>query len=162
MHGSISAWMHCNRSPMQCNFSQKTLSVPVHVWRDITPRLEKQQLRFLCFPRRLLLLIDWVTVHQDLLNCFQDIEPKRFCRKLLFHKVQRDITKIIWIRVTVLVLCTLSYDICIKFHQNILNGFQVVERTLFCNRNGYIQTFNIKEHFCPKVNQACGRFSSNI
>ena len=31
--------------------------------------------------------------HQDLLNCFQDLVPKRFCRKLLFYKVQRDITK---------------------------------------------------------------------
>ena len=32
--------------------------------------------------------------HQDLLNRFQDIEPKRFCRKLQFYKVQWNITKI--------------------------------------------------------------------
>ena len=31
--------------------------------------------------------------HQDFLHCFQDIVPKRFCQKLLFYKVQRDITK---------------------------------------------------------------------
>ena len=71
--------------------------------------------------------------HQDLLNCFQDIVPKRFCRKLLFYKVQRDITKTYKEEL-------LSYDICMKVHQNILNGFQVIERTLFCIRNCYLQT----------------------
>ena len=58
-----------------------------------TPKLYKQQLWFLCLPRRLLLLNKCIKFHQDLLNCFQDVLPKRFCRKLLFYKVQRDITK---------------------------------------------------------------------
>ena len=78
--------------------------------------------------------------HQDLLNCFQDIVPKRLCRKLLFYKVQKDITKTYKEELLFLCSAPLSYDICMKFHQNILNGFQVIERTLFCNRNCYLQT----------------------
>ena len=74
--------------------------------------------------------------HQDLLNYFQDIVPKRFCRKMLFYKVQKEITKTYKEEL----LFLLSYDICMKFHQNILNDFQVIERTLFCNRNCYLQT----------------------
>ena len=43
----------------------------------------------------------------------------------------------------VVVLCTSSYDAygntCMKFNEHILNGFKVVERTLFCHRNSYLQ-----------------------
>ena len=58
-----------------------------------SPKLYKRQLWFLCFPRRLLLLNNCMKFQQDLLNCFQDTVPKRYCRKLLFYMVQRDITK---------------------------------------------------------------------
>ena len=62
--------------------------------------------------------------HQDLLNCFQDIVPKRFCRKLLFYKVQRDIAKTY--KEELLFLCSARclMIFCMKFHQNILNGFR--------------------------------------
>ena len=69
--------------------------------------------------------------HQDLLNCFQDIVPKRFCRKMLFYQVQRDITKTN--KEELLFLCSaccLMILVYMKFHQNILNGFQVIEQTL--------------------------------
>ena len=44
-------------------------------------------------------------------------------------------------RVTVLVLCTSSnVDIYMKFCEDSLNGFQVIERTRFCDRQTDQQT----------------------
>ena len=36
-------------------------------------------------------------------------------------------------RVVVFALCTSCYYICMKFRENSLNGFQVLERTRFCD-----------------------------
>ena len=46
----------------------------------------------------------------------------------------------------VLAFCKSSnmVNICMKFHEDILNGFKVTERTRFCLRNCYLQ--NSKEH----------------
>ena len=51
-----------------------------------------------------------------------------------FLQVQREITKKnTYSRVMVVVLFTSSYDVygntCMKFHEHILNGFEVVEQT---------------------------------
>ena len=33
-------------------------------------------------------------------------------------------------------------DICMKFHPDIMNGFQIIEQVLFCNRYCYLQSSN--------------------
>ena len=54
-------------------------------------------------------------------------------RKLLSYKVQRAITKTY--KQDLLIFCVLRrlmmLNICMKFRQDILNGFQVIKRTLF-------------------------------
>ena len=105
-----------------------------------------------------MLLNNCMKFHQDLFNCFQDIVPNLFCRKLLFYMVQKHNKE------ELLFLCSERYlkYICIKFHQNeqelcflhsahhlyvlnictcmkfheaSLNGFKVIEQARFCHRN---------------------------
>ena len=89
--------MRCISVPKFKHFKSQFLSEnPVSSMRCLkgpNSKTVQTQLWFLCFSCRLLLLNNCMKFHQDLLNCFQDIVPKRFCRKLLFYKVQRDISK---------------------------------------------------------------------
>ena len=39
-------------------------------------------------------------------------------------------------------------NICVKFHENVLNGFEVTERTLVCGKNAI---FNVQTAISPKV-----------
>ena len=41
-------------------------------------------------------------------------------------------------------------NICMKFHEDILNGFKVTERTRFCLRNCYLQSS--KGHNSKSIN----------
>ena len=41
-------------------------------------------------------------------------------------------------------------SICMKFHEDILNGFKVTERTQFCLRNCYLQSS--KGHNSKSIN----------
>ena len=46
-------------------------------------------------------------------------------------------------------------NICMKFHEDILNGFKVTERTRFCLRNCYLQSskgHNSKGHNSKCIN----------
>ena len=36
-------------------------------------------------------------------------------------------------------LCLMVFNICVKFHENVSDGFDVTERTLVCGRNGNFQ-----------------------
>ena len=79
------------------------------------------------------MLIDiYMKFREDSLNGFQVIEPTRFC-----YKVPREIAKkSINARVMVLgaARCLMLIDIYMKFREDSLNGFQVIERTRFCDK----------------------------
>ena len=55
----------------------------------------------------------------------------------VMYKVQRSITQKIYTQELWFLssaCCPMLVNIYMKFHEDILNGFQVIERTLFCNR----------------------------
>ena len=59
------------------------------------------------------------------------------------YKVQRGITKKIhkhelWFFHSA--RCHIVFNICMKFHEDILKGFKVIERTRFCHRNCCLQS----------------------
>ena len=66
------------------------------------------------------------------LNSSKDIEGTRFCQETATHKVQRDVTQNVSIQ-ELWFLCSarrlLLVNICMKFHEDILNGFKVTEWT---------------------------------
>ena len=83
-------------------------------------------------PARRLMLIDiYMKFLEDSLKGFQVIERIRFCDG---QSSKENILKSINARVMVLVLCNhlTVIDIYMKFRDDSLNGFQVMERTCFC------------------------------
>ena len=59
------------------------------------------------------------------------------------YKVQRDITQKVHIQELRFLRSAsrpMLVNICMKFHEDILNGFKVIERTRFCHRNCYLQS----------------------
>ena len=59
------------------------------------------------------------------------------------YEVQRDITQktcIQELRFLHSSYCLTLVNICMKFHEDILNGFKVTEWTRFCLRNCYLQS----------------------
>ena len=97
--------------------------------------------------------------HQNLLNCFQDIVPRRFCHKLLFYKVQRDITKRYkeecparWFSSYRATERTALYSVLgiafkMSSHEDILNGLKVIERTQFCQETA---TYKVQKGYNSK------------
>ena len=66
-----------------------------------------------------------------------------FVKKLLLKKIQRDVTQKVSIRELWFwhSACHLMLvNICMKFHEDILNSFKVTERMRFCLRNCYLQS----------------------
>ena len=61
------------------------------------------------------------------------------------NKVQRDTTEKIHIEGLQFLRSAsrpMLVNVCMKFHEDILNGFLVKERTRFCHRNCYVQSSN--------------------
>ena len=70
-------------------------------------KLYRQELRFLCSARRLMMLNISIKVHENILNGFQVVERTRF-----YHcRISKgNYSKIVWTRVTILVFCTSPDD----------------------------------------------------
>ena len=80
--------------------------------------------------------------HEDTLNAFKVTEQTHFFVECNY-KVKRGITKKIhkqelWFLHSACRL--LVFNICMKFHEDILKSFKVIERTRFCHRNCYLQS----------------------
>ena len=93
--------------------------------------------------------------HENILNGFQVIERTRndHCKISKGNNSKQVLT-----RAMVLLVCTSSDDanISMKFHENILNCFQVIERTRFCDRQMDRQTIKAKT-ICLHTSQGWGR-----
>ena len=87
-----------------------------------------QELWFLRSARRQMLIDIYMKFRADSLNGFQVIERTRFCDG---QSSKGNNSKSINAGVMVLALCTSSVliDIYMKFCEDSLNGFQVIERT---------------------------------
>ena len=87
--------------------------------------------------RRLMLVNICMKFHEGILNGFWVTERTRPYRKIYYFQFQRAITPKIrnpelrFLRSPRRIM--LLY-ICVKFHENISNGFWVTERTRFCDR----------------------------
>ena len=74
--------------------------------------------------------------HEDILNGLKVIERTQFChRNCNIQSSKRHSFKNIYPRVMFLrsLRCLMLVNISMKFHEDILNGFPVTERTRFCH-----------------------------
>ena len=82
-------------------------------------------------------------IHEDILNGLKVIERTQFCHRNCYlqsskgHNSKNYIQEL-WFLCSAhrLMLC----NIYMKFHEAILNGFQVTERVRFCHWNCYLQS----------------------
>ena len=81
---------------------------------------------------------------------FKVIEWTYFATETATFKVQKNIIQNIYIqelRILCSASCQMLVNISMKFHKDILNGFQVTEQTLFCNGYTDGQTSMAKTRF---------------
>ena len=114
--------------------------------RDITPKISKAELWFLCMTHRLIVLYNSMKFHFYSLNGCQLIERTR-------NSIANDQTEIT-LKISKAELCFLCmthhlivlYN-CMKFHLNNLNGCQLTERTRNCIAND-------QREITPKMSKA--------
>ena len=94
-----------------------------------------QELRFLCFARRPMLVNISLKFHEDILKGFNVIERTRFCHRNCHLHSSRGIaqTTIQELRFLCFARRPMLVNISLKFHEDILKGFNVIERTRFCH-----------------------------
>ena len=105
----------------------------------ITQKTYKQELLFSCSAWHLMML----KFHQDIVNGVQVIEQTLLCNRYCYLQIQRGITKTIHKQALWFLHSAhphLVLNICMKFHEDILKGFYVLERTRVCHRNWYLQS----------------------
>ena len=88
------------------------------------------------------ILIDiYMKFHEDSLNGFEVIEQTRFCdRQSSKENNSKSIKQELWFLCST--SCLMLIDIYMKFREDSFNGFQVIERTRFCDRQTYRQSSN--------------------
>ena len=116
-----------------------------HIWLRLLltmfkgPKLKKQvsqELRFLCFANCIMVIYICIKFQENISNSFQVTERTQiYYRNHYFQSSKGHNSKSRLTRVTVLVFCTLSHDTFLKFHQNLWNGFQLIEQTGVHRRN---------------------------
>ena len=87
--------------------------------------------------RRLMLVHICMKFHEGILNGFLVTERTRPYRNIYYFQFQRTITPKIpnpELRFLRSACRLMLLYICVKFHENISNGFGVTERTRFCDR----------------------------
>ena len=71
--------------------------------------------------------------YEYILNSSKVIERTQFCQETATYKVQRDVTQKVSIQQLWLLRSArrlMLVNICMKFHEDILNGFKVTERVV--------------------------------
>ena len=90
--------------------------------------------------------------HQNIWNGFQLTDRHEYMLEMAMFNIQRAIIPKVGIP-ELQFMCSASplivLYICVKFHENISNGFQLVEWTRVYGRNGYVQ--------CSKGNNSKSR-----
>ena len=92
-----------------------------------------QELLFLRSARRLMLIDIYMKFREDSLNCFQVIERTCF----VTDNVPREITQKVKMQELLFLRSArrlMLIDIYMKFREDGLNGFQVIERTRYFDR----------------------------
>ena len=109
---------------------QRTRNCIENNQREITPKILKPELWFLCMTHRLIVVYKCTKFHWKIFNGFQVIQRTRNC----IENNQREITPKI-LKLELWFLCMTHRLVvvykCTKFHWKIFNGFQVIEQTRF-------------------------------
>ena len=115
-----------------CQLTERTRNSIANDQREITPKISKAELWFLCMTHRLIVLYNCMKFHLNNLNGCQLTERTQNC----IANDQREITPKIseaelWF--LCMTLCMTHRPIvlynCMKFHLNSFNGCQLTERT---------------------------------
>ena len=101
----------------------------VEIQRGIIPKMCSQELLFLCFTHYLMLLYISMKFHENILNAFLSY---RVDTKLQLSNFKGRITQKMYrqeLRFLCSAPCLMMLYISLKFHENILISFQVIELT---------------------------------
>ena len=129
-----------------CKLTERTRNSTANDQREITPKISKAELWFLCMTHCLIVLYNCMKFHLNNLNGCQVTERTRNC----IANDQREITsKISKAELWFLCMthCLIVFCNCMKFHLNNLNGCQVTELT----RNSIA---NDQREITPKISKA--------
>ena len=129
-----------------CQLKEQTRNSIANDQREITPKLSKAELWFLCMTHRLIVLYNCMKFHLNNFNGSQLTEQTQNC----IANDQREITsKIFKAELWFLCMthCLIVLYNCMKFHLNNYNGCQFTERT----RNSIA---NDQREITPKISKA--------
>ena len=101
-----------------------------------------------------LLVLNILKFYEYILNSSKDTGQTRFCQETTPYKVQRDVTQKVSIQELWFLCsacCLMLVNICMKFHECILNSFKVTGQTRFRLRNCYLQSS--KGHNSKSINK---------
>ena len=124
------------------------------VQRGIIRKVQPQELWFLRSARCLMLINIFMKFHECVLNGFWVTERTRPYRKIYYFQFQRAITPKIRnpeLRFLHCIRRLMLLYICVKFHENISNGFGITERARFCFRQTDGQTTRAKTRCLPTL-----------
>ena len=111
-----------------CQVTERTRNSIANDQREITPKIYKAELWFLCMTHHLIVLYNFVKFH---LNSFNGCQLTERTRKSIANDQSKITPKIskaeLWFLCMTRRLIVL-YN-CMKFHSNSFNGCQVTERT---------------------------------
>ena len=111
-----------------CQLTERTRNSIANGQREITPKISKSELSFLCMTHHLIEVYNCMKFHLDNINGCQLTERTRHC----IANDQREITPKIS-KAELLFLCMTHHLIkvynCMKFHLDNINGCQLTERT---------------------------------
>ena len=115
----------------------------------IIKKMYRQDLRFLCSARRLIMLYISMKFHENILKLFVIERTQNYHSQISKGNNSKNVY-------TRDIFCTSSDEVYIstKFYENILNGFQVIERRR--NRHCQISKGNNLKKCIGKSNSSCG------
>ena len=129
-----------------CQLKERTRNSIANDQREITPKISKAELWFLCMTHRLIVLYNCMKFH---LNSFNGCQLTERTRNSIAND-QREITPNIFKAELWFLYMTHSLIVlynCMKFHLNSFNGCQLTERT----RNSIV---NDQREITPKISKA--------
>ena len=117
-----------------CQLTERTRNCIANDQREITPKISKSELWFLCMTHRFIVLYNCMKFHFYSFNGCQLTEPTRNC----IANDPREVTPKIY-KAELWFLCMTHRLIvlynCMKFHLNSFNGCQLTEPTRNCIAN---------------------------
>ena len=114
-----------------CQITERTRHCIANDQREITP-IPKAELWFLCMTHCLIVLYNCMKFHLNNFNGCQFKEQTRNCIANDQREINPKISKVeLWFLFMTHHLNVLNN--CMKFRGNICNGYQVIERTQFCD-----------------------------